>query len=108
MQLCKSRKWQIIETRYVLAIAFRNQRQHVISAVVPRAERRMRGAARNDSELRKRSRTHESFIRKYLVGRGMIVGQQSNLVEVHRFFHRLHEPEAEQSVSRPHALLRNL
>src|SRR6266487_6459710 len=94
MQLCKSRKWQIIETRYVLAIAFRNQRQHVISAVVPRAERRMRGAARNNAELRKRRRTHESFIRKNLVGRRMIDGQQSNLIEIHRFFHRLHEPEA--------------
>ena len=103
MQLGESRERQLFETRDVLSVALGNQRQHIISPVVPRASGRMRIAASDHAELRKRRRTGKSLIRKNFVSRGMIDSHQPHLVEINRFFHRLHKAETQQAVPRLHA-----
>ncbi len=103
MQLGESRERQRFEIRDVLAIAFRNLRQHIISAIVPRADGCMRVMTRDYAELRKRRRANESLIRKNFIPRRMIDGQQPHLIQINRFFHRLHETEAEQPVPGLHA-----
>src|SRR5260370_612212 len=95
----ESRERQPFEICDVLAIALGDQRHHIVSAVVPRADWRTGAAARDHAEFRKRGRAGESFIRKNFVSRWMIDSQQHHLVEIHRFFHRLHETETEQAIS---------
>src|SRR6267154_1423149 len=77
--------------------------QHIISAVVPRADRRMRIAARDHAKLRKWWRTDESLVGKNFVSRGMIDRQQPHLIQIHCFFHGLHETETEQPIASLHA-----
>ena len=108
MQLRESHKWHLFEIRDVGAVALGDQRQHVIPFVVPRADWCVRVAAGDHAELWKRRRAYESLIGKNFIRRRMIDGHQPHLIEIHGFFHRLHEPETEQAVPSLHAARRHL
>src|SRR2546427_8750681 len=99
MQLGEPRERQFFETRDVFAVAPGDQRQHIISAVVPSADGCMRATARDHPELWEGRPADEPLIWKNFVRRGMIDGHEPHLVEIDRFFHRLHETETEQAVA---------
>src|SRR5689334_21093130 len=108
MQFRESHKWQFFEIRHVLSVPPGNKRQHIIPVVIPCAGGWPRVTTGNYAELRKRWRAHESFIRENFVGSRMIDRQEPYLIEIHCFFHRLHKPEAQQSIPWLHASRRHL
>src|ERR1700682_5010849 len=66
--------------------------------VVPCADWRMRVARRDHAEFRKWRSADETLVRIYFVGRGMIDGQQTHLVQINGLFHGLHESETKQAI----------
>src|ERR1700676_1295200 len=66
--------------------------------VVPRADWRMRATRGDDAEFRKWRSANEALVGIYFVRPEMIDGQQTHLVKINSFFHRLHEPETKQAI----------
>src|SRR5204863_4328026 len=62
MQLGESRERQLLKIGDVLAITFGDQRQHIISLVVPSSDGRAGAAARDHAEFRKWRSANESLI----------------------------------------------
>src|ERR1700740_99951 len=71
--------------------------------IVPSAYGWMRVPARHNSKFGKWRGADESLVGIDVVRSTVIDGQQANLIEVDRLFHRLHEAEAEQAIARAHA-----
>src|SRR5260370_40728160 len=63
----------------------------------------MRVAAGDDSKFGKWRGADESLVGIDVVRSRVIDGQQADLIEVDRLFHRLHETEAEQAIASAHA-----
>src|SRR4029077_5732293 len=97
---CKTGEGQSFEFGNVFAIAPRDQGEHVVSVIVPRAERRMRILACDNAKLREGWRGYEALVGEDFVSRGMIDGEKTELIEIDSFFHRLHEAETQHAVER--------
>src|ERR1700731_3245854 len=69
-----------------------------MTVVVPRADRRLGVAGGDDAEFGKWGSADETLVGIYLVGRGMVDGEKTDLVEINGFFHGLHETETEQAI----------
>src|ERR1700719_1022705 len=69
-----------------------------MTVVVPRADRRVGVAGGDYAEFGKWRSADETLVGIYLVGRGMVDGEKTDLVEINGFFHGLHESEAEQAI----------
>src|ERR1700719_1848407 len=69
-----------------------------MTVVVPRADRRVGVAGGDYAEFGKWRSADETLVGIYLVGRGMVDGEKTDLVEINGFFHGLHETETEQAI----------
>src|ERR1700732_1542386 len=104
MQLGKTGEGETIEVSHILAIALSDQRQHIVSVIVPSAHRRMSIPAGNHTKFRERRRADEALVGVDVIRDRMIDGQQTNLIEIYGLFHRFHEAETKQAIAGAHTL----
>src|ERR1017187_7774221 len=73
--------------------------ENVVAVLIPRPGRRTRIAAEHNLERRIRWVAGEIFIRINVEIGGVINGEEFHLIEVHRFFQRLHETKTQLAIS---------
>ena len=82
--------------------------QNIVTMLVPRARRRTGIAAVDNFERRIRRVAGEIFVGENIDSGRMVHGQQLHLIEIDRFFQRLHETETEFAVFFAHRVAGDL
>src|SRR5882762_2930037 len=104
VQFCEAGEGQVLQIGDVFTIGLGDRSKNIVALIVPSGGGRARVAAGDHPKFWERRCADESLVGIDLELGGMIDGQQPNLIEVHGFFHRLHESEAEQAVARADAV----